>query len=102
MALVDDGALSLDEPVGRLIPEFRAGPGPHGAEIEPELERLRPTISARQLLCHVSGLPEDLGPRESRHAEQVNIDTIIDQMCRLPSASRQGRASAIPTRDSGC
>ena len=84
MSLVDAGALSLDEPVSRLIPEFRAGPGADGAELDPELERLRQTISARQLLCHVSGLPEDLGPRESRYAEQVGIDTIIDQMCRLP------------------
>jgi beta-lactamase class C len=50
----------------------------------PELERQRPTISARQLLCHVSGLPEDLAPGESRYAERVDLDTIIDQMCRLP------------------
>ena len=84
MSLVDAGAVSLDEPVARLVPEFRAGPGADSAEADPELERLRPTISARQLLCHVSGLPEDLGPRESRYAEQVAIDTIIDQMCRLP------------------
>ena len=28
MTLVDDGIVSLDEPVGRLVPEFRAGPAP--------------------------------------------------------------------------
>ena len=26
MALVDEGDISLDEPVGRILPEFRAGP----------------------------------------------------------------------------
>jgi beta-lactamase class C len=91
MSLVDDGALGLDEPVGRLVPEFRAGP-PAGTEgIHPEFERMRPTITARQLLCHVSGLPEDLGPRESRYLEKVGIDDVIDQMCRLPLVSAPGQ-----------
>jgi CubicO group peptidase (beta-lactamase class C family) len=64
MALVDDGAVSLDESVGRLLPEFRAGPTAGVEGVDVALERLRPTIGARQLLCHVAGLPEDLGPRE--------------------------------------
>src|SRR5215216_3909022 len=61
MALVDEGDISLDEPVGRILPEFRAGPAAGAEGVNPALERLRPTIGARQLLCHVSGLPEDLG-----------------------------------------
>jgi beta-lactamase class C len=89
MTLVDDGVVSLDEPVGRLVPEFRAGPEA-GAEADPELERLRSWIGARQLLCHVSGLPEDLGPRESRYHEQAPIETVVDQMCRLPLVSAPG------------
>jgi CubicO group peptidase (beta-lactamase class C family) len=90
MALVDDGDVSLDEPVGRLLPEFRAGP-PAGADgVDAALERLRPTIGARQLLCHVSGLPEDLGPRESRYQEGATIETVIDEMCRLPLQSPPG------------
>jgi beta-lactamase class C len=90
MTLVDDGALSLDEPVGRLVPEFRAGPEPGSQVADPDLERLRPWIGARQLLCHVSGLPEDLGPRESRYLEGVGIDAVIDQMCRLSLLSVPG------------
>lgn len=90
MALVDRGDLSLDEPLGRLVPEFRAGPGPGAEGAKPELERLRSTISARQLLCHVSGLPEDLAPRDSRYQEMASIDAIIDQMCRLPLLSPPG------------
>jgi CubicO group peptidase (beta-lactamase class C family) len=90
MALVDDGEISLDEPVGRLLPEFRAGPPAGDDGVDAALERLRPTIGARQLLCHVSGLPEDLGPRESRYREGATIETVIDQMCRLPLQSTPG------------
>src|SRR5215218_2807368 len=90
MTLVDDGAISLDEPAGRWIPQFRAGPAAGGDGVDPTLERLRSTISARQLLCHVSGLPEDLGPRETRYQDRVTIDTMIDEMCRLPLQSAPG------------
>jgi beta-lactamase class C len=90
MTLVDAGIFSLDEPVGRLVPEFRAGPGPDAVGVDPQLERLRGTIAARQLLCHVSGLPEDLGPRESLYTDMVGIDAVIDRMCRLPLLSAPG------------
>lgn len=87
LALVEAGLVSLDEPVGRLVPEFRAGPGSagEGAPLsDPELERFRPTITARQLLSHTAGLPEDLGPRESRYAEQPPLAAMVDAMCRAP------------------
>ncbi|MDF2758093.1 MAG: beta-lactamase [Thermomicrobiales bacterium] len=90
MALVDDGKVSLDEPVGRLLPEFRAGPQAGADGVDAALERLRPAIGARQLLCHVSGLPEDLGPRESGYQEGATVETVIDQMCRLPLQSAPG------------
>lgn len=90
LTLVDQGLLSLDEPVGRLVPEFRTGLGPDGADVTPELERFRSAINARQLLSHVSGLPEDLGPRESRYQDMATIDQVIDQMCRLPLLSAPG------------
>jgi CubicO group peptidase (beta-lactamase class C family) len=90
MALVDDGAVSLDEPVGRILPEFRAGPAAHAEGVDPALERLRPTIGARQLLCHVAGLPEDQGPRYSLYQEGATLEAVIDQMCRLPLRSAPG------------
>jgi CubicO group peptidase (beta-lactamase class C family) len=90
MALADDGAVSLDESVGRLLPEFRAGPTAGVEGVDAALERLRPTIGARQLLCHVAGLPEDVGPRESLYQERATIETVIDQMCRLPLRSAPG------------
>ncbi|MFT4041273.1 MAG: serine hydrolase domain-containing protein [Thermomicrobiales bacterium] len=85
LTLVDAGLLSLDEPVGRIVPEFRAT-----GELNPELERLRPRITTRQLLSHVSGLPEDLGSRESRYTQQVGIDEVVDQMLRTPLVSAPG------------
>ena len=90
LSLVDDGSLSLDEPVGRLVPAFRAGPSPGTEGVDPSLERLRPTVTARQLLSHTSGLPEDLGPRDARYEEMVDLETIIDQLSRLPLASAPG------------
>jgi CubicO group peptidase (beta-lactamase class C family) len=35
-------------------------------------------------------LPEDLGPRESRYQDGATIETVIDQMCRLPLQSAPG------------
>jgi beta-lactamase class C len=90
MSLVERGVFGLDEPVGRLVPEFRAGPEPGAEGVDAALERLRPTISARQLLCHVSGLPEDVAPRDSRYQDVVAVDDVIDQMCRLPLLSAPG------------
>ena len=90
MSLVDEGAVGLDEPVGRLVPEFRAGPVGNTAESNPEWERLRQSVTLRQLLSHVSGLPEDLGSRDSRYQDKASIDVVIDQMCRLPLAAAPG------------
>jgi beta-lactamase class C len=90
LALAEEGLVSLDEPVGRWVPEFRAGP-PAGTEgVNPEFERQRPSIGARHLLSHVSGLPEDLASRDSRYQDMVAIDAVIDQMCRLPLQSAPG------------
>lgn len=91
VSFVDEGALSLDEPIGRIVPEFRAGPAAGTEGMHPAFERQRPSITARQLLSHVSGLPEDLGPRESRYLEKVGIDDVIDLMCRLPLVSAPGQ-----------
>ena len=88
MTLVDDGVISLDEPVGRLLPEFRAGPAAGAEGVDPTLERLRPTIGARQLLCHVSGLPEDLGPRESRYRDGAHDRN--DDRSDVPAAAAIG------------
>lgn len=90
MALVEDGAFALDEQVGRLVPDFRAGPDPDAAGVDPALERLRQTITVRQLLCHTSGLPEDVAGRMGRFTTPATIAQITDLMCRLPLQSTPG------------
>ena len=92
MTLVEDGMVSLDEPVGRLVTAFRAGPPPGSDGVDPVLERLRIAVTARHLLGHTSGLPEDLGPQQSRYAEMVDLETTIEAMCRLPLQFAPGTA----------
>lgn len=92
MTLVENGRLSLDEPVARLLPEFRSATAATPSDDAPdlELERLRPSISARQLLSHTAGLPEDIGPRDSRYADQTSLSDMVDLMCRIPLRSAPG------------
>lgn len=90
MRLVDEGHVSLDESVSRLVPDFAAGPDPEASGVDRSRENLRRTVTVRQLLAHTSGLPEDLGPRQSRYADQVPIGTVVDQMCRLPLQTAPG------------
>ncbi len=90
MTLVEDGTIGLDEPVARFVPEFRAGPGAGADGVDPALERQRQAITLLQLLCHVSGLPEDVGSRQERFAAETTLDSIVDAMCRLPLQSAPG------------
>lgn len=90
MALIDDGVLAMDEFVARLVPEFRAGPDPGADGVDPALERLRQAITVRQLLCHTSGLPEDVAGRLGRFTTPAPLSEIIDLMCRLPLQSAPG------------
>lgn len=89
MTLVDRGLVSLDEPVNRLVPEFRVQAGSDAAA-DPDLERLRSTITVRQLLAHVSGLPEDLAARDDRYYELQDLNTVITAMSRVPLQSAPG------------
>jgi beta-lactamase class C len=90
VALAEAGAFSLDETAARYSPEFRAGPeaGTDGAD--PERERLRQSITLRQLLCHVSGLPEDVAGRMGRFTSPATLDELTDLMCRLPLQTAPG------------
>lgn len=90
VALVEAGVVGLDEAAARYAPEFRAGPPAGTPGVDPALERLRPTITLRQLLCHVSGLPEDVAGRGERFAAQTTKREIVEAMCRLPLQSAPG------------
>ena len=90
LSLVERGDVSLDESVARIVPEFRAGPDASTPSVDLDLERLRQTVTVRQLLCHVSGLPEDVWSREHRYFSERGLDGIIDEMCRAPLQTAPG------------
>lgn len=90
MALVEESRLALDDPAGRYLPAFAAGPDPSAPNVDPKLEAERGAVTVRRLLAHTSGLPEDLGPRQARHADAPTLDQLTLAMCRLPLQSRPG------------
>ena len=90
MTLVERGLVSLDEPVNRLVPEFAAGPDSASEDVDRTLENLRRTVTVRHLLAHTSGLPEDLGRRDSRYADQPSLPVVMEQLARLPLRSAPG------------
>src|SRR5690606_12764693 len=57
MRLVDDGRLSLDQPVGEFLPEFRTGP--------------KAAVTVRHLLTHTSGVPQGAILRGNDRAERL-------------------------------
>ena len=74
LRLVEDGRLSLEDPVGKYVPAF-AGDG-------------REAITVRHLLTHVSGLPP--GIRYDAAAPWAGYDEGIARACREPVKSAPG------------
>ena len=70
MTLYDQGKFRLDDPVRKFIPEFSGG--------------ARDRITVRQLLTHVSGLPDQLPENQAlrkRHAKQSEF---VERAVRTP------------------
>ncbi|HQY31954.1 MAG TPA: serine hydrolase domain-containing protein, partial [Thermomicrobiales bacterium] len=88
LALVDDGLVSLDEPVVRFLPEF----GTPAADGNPEREAGRGLITVRQLLSHTSGLPEDLSSGVLPLRNQPTLTEISDAMMHAPLQFDPGTA----------
>jgi CubicO group peptidase (beta-lactamase class C family) len=87
MTAVEDGAFSLDEPVSRFVPEFlEAVEG----EADPTLQVERSKVTIRHLLCHTSGLPEDIVAREARLMGMPTLAELTDRHCHQPLLSRPG------------
>jgi CubicO group peptidase (beta-lactamase class C family) len=80
MTLVDDGQISLEEPIVRFVPEFAAA-APDG---NPQWEAARRLITVRQALAHLTGLPEDLPPGTLRARDLPSLDTITDHLIAQP------------------
>lgn len=68
MKLVEDGALRLDDPVTRWLPDFR-----------PKLaDGTEPVITVRQLLTHTSGLTYGLAEKTSHPYHTLGVSDGID------------------------
>ena len=76
MTLYDQQKFSLDDRVGKFIPEF-TGDG-------------RATITIRQLLTHVSGLPDQLPQNAKLRARHARLSEFVDGAIRTPLLFRPG------------
>jgi CubicO group peptidase (beta-lactamase class C family) len=70
MSLVDQGTLALDDPAQKYIPEFR-GEGREG-------------ITIRQLMTHVSGLPDQLPENAELRSRHAPLSAFVEGAIRTP------------------
>ena len=72
MTLVDEGKLSLDDPVSKYLPEFTGD---------------KANITIRQLFAHTSGLPSET---RCRNDKKTSLERCASQIARLPLAAAPG------------
>lgn len=70
LRLVDEGVVSLSDPVARFIPEFG---GPE-----------RNAVQVRHIMTHTSGLPDMVPNNVLLRRQHAPFATFIDQICRVP------------------
>jgi CubicO group peptidase (beta-lactamase class C family) len=72
MSLVDEGRLSLDDPVSKFLPDFTGK---------------KADITIRQLFSHTSGLPPEIGCRNKR---AISLEQCANQIAKLPLRADPG------------
>lgn len=87
---VELGHFTLETSVAAVIPEFSVIDDPFDDDAVAQLEVLRHEITVRQLLCHVSGLPENIGVRRIRMSDQPTLQQLTAAMINLPLESAPG------------
>lgn len=87
---VELGVLDLDGYVVDILPEFGSTDDPFADDAYPQLEAMRDQVTIRQLLCHTSGLPENIGAKRLRMRDQPTLAVMSEIMCRLPLQSVPG------------
>jgi CubicO group peptidase (beta-lactamase class C family) len=90
MRIIELHNLSLDTPVEAVLPRFGSIDDPLDADAYPQLEALRDRITIRHILCHVSGLPENIGVKRLRMRDKPTLERMLDLMCGLPLQSVPG------------
>lgn len=88
--VLDCSGTGLDTPLAAIVPEFSSIDDPFDDDAAPQLEALRDRITFRHLLCHTSGLPENIGMRRIRMSDQPTLDQLVDAMGNLPLQSAPG------------
>lgn len=76
MALFDRGEFRLDDPLQKFLPAF-TGEG-------------RETITLRQLLTHVSGLPDQLPANNELRKQHAGLAVFVEQALRTPLSFAPG------------
>ena len=76
MTLYDQGKFRLDDSVKKFIPEFTGG--------------ARDKIRIRQLLTHVSGLPDQLPENKSLRKRHAKLSEFVERVIRTPLLSAPG------------
>lgn len=76
MTLYDQGEFQLDDPVKKFIPEF-TGDG-------------REKIRIRQLLTHVSGLPDQLPENQGLRRRHAKLSEFVERAIRTPLLFKPG------------
>lgn len=90
IAAVERGDLELDAPLSVFVPEFGSVDDAFSSESLPQIEAYRDRVTIRHLLCHVSGLPENVGVKHLRMRDKPTLDQILDTMTGLPLVSAPG------------
>jgi len=70
MTLFDQAKFRLDDPVQKLIPEFTGDK--------------RDKVTIRHLLCHVSGLPDQLPENNKLRSSHAPLSKFVEQTCHTP------------------
>lgn len=70
MALFDQGKFGLDDPVKKFIPQFTGD--------------RRDQITMRQLMTHVSGLPDQLSDNDSLRKKHAGLQEFVEHAIRTP------------------
>jgi len=85
VSLIEEGSLGLDDRVGSYLPAFAVS-----SDDPADPDSARGAVTIRHLLCHLSGLPEDLAARDHRLDHRPDLSALTDQMAALPLRSRPG------------
>ena len=76
LRLVDEGSVSLSDPVTRFIPEF----GGQSSTDSPD----RSAVQIRHICTHTSGLPDMVPNNVLLRRQHAPFETFIDHICKVP------------------